>query len=129
MRKLTTAAAAVVLTTSIIATAQTLNPLTSTTVWLRTNSGPAQLVDMYVDGQLAARSMFPYSITFQGLPMAMGNHVFTVVPAGHALGTADLMSKTLNVASANRTYVMIFSDGKFNEDRFKMDLKTYNPDQ
>ncbi|WP_027483685.1 hypothetical protein [Deinococcus pimensis] len=105
-----------------------LNATNSATVWLRTTSGPAQLVDMYVDGQLVARSMFPYTTTFQGMPMTLGDHGFTVVPAGRALGTADLMSKTLNVSGASRNLVMVFSDGKFDEDRFKMELKSYRRD-
>ncbi|WP_027481611.1 hypothetical protein [Deinococcus pimensis] len=125
MRRLTISTLAIALAASVSASAQTLNSTNSAHVWLQTKSGPAGLVDFYVNGQLVARNMFPYGITFEPMTMPLGNAVFLVVPAGMAPGTADLMSKSLNVATAGRNYVMVFSDGKFDEDRYKMDLNGY----
>lgn len=53
-------------------------------VMFENRSGPAGLVDVYLDGQPVARSLFATNITFFPFEVAQGEHTVEVRQAGRA---------------------------------------------
>lgn len=129
MRRLTFIAATAFLSSVITtATAQTY-PATASQVYFSQNSGPAGMIDVYMNGRLMAANVFPGTISFFPMELAPGTYTFVVTRHGAPVGTANLISKDMTVAAAGHRYVLIFSPDNYLERTHKFDMKAYNPEQ
>lgn len=73
-------------------------------------SGPAGVVNVYVDGQKLFSNVFAADATTFPVTLTPGEHTVVVTPNYLEPGVKDLLSQTINVPAAGGTYTLALAD-------------------
>ena len=82
----------------------------STQVYFSNDSGPASVVNVYVDGQKLFSNVFAADATSFPVALTPGAHTVVVTPNYLAPGVKDIVSQTVNVPAAGGTYTLALAD-------------------